>query len=270
MQYELSDLDFQTISGYIYDKLGIYYGKEKREMLSSKINRVMYKNGFKESSEIISVITSESDTRILHEFINEITTHTTNFFREANHFEFIKDMQEFLKKSNKRIMQNREIRVWSAGCSTGEEPYTIAMTLFGLLGKSYKIKILATDVSKKVLETAQAGIYGEEIEKQVSKEHLSQFFKKKDQLYFVNQEIKDLVFFRYFNLSDPFSFQNQFDLIFCRNVIIYFDFHSRQKLIDKFYQVLIPGGILFLGHSESLSGISNQFKYLNPTVYLKP
>jgi chemotaxis protein methyltransferase CheR len=165
-------------------------------------------------------------------------------------------------------LKNREIRAWSAGCSTGEEAYTLSMVLQESF-PNLDIKILATDIDQKVLKKAVSGEYGIGEADDVERYYLAKYFKKTDRSLFVCDEIKSKVTFRQFNLMNKFSFKKGFDIIFCRNVMIYFDAPTQQKILKKFYDALVPGGLLFIGHSEGITDKNPGYIYVQPTVYRK-
>lgn len=267
--FNIDERDFDKISSFLNKNYGLNFGKEKKEVICHKITRLMAKQNFDNIKEYIENIINCRDKKIFNEFINEITTHTTNFFREENHFKFINAQKDFILKNIPRIKTNREIRIWSAGCSSGEEAYSIAIIINEIFGNMYKIKILATDLSEKILIIARNGLYSKNIENQIDHLRLKRYFQLTKLGYSVSENIKEMVTFRQFNLLAEFPFKNCFDMIFCRNVIIYFDEKSRKNLIKKLYNVIIKKGILFLGHSESLNSYQIGFKYLDPTVYQK-
>lgn len=252
----------------IYDNFGIFLNDSKREMVQSKVERLIKKNNLESFEEYYALI-SKATNPYWQEFVDEITVHQTNFFRENNHFEFIRSQLRMLLENNSRITKTNEIRVWSAGCSTGEEPYTLAMVLKEWLPSEVAIKILATDVSERAIAFAQKGAYPATVKKDMDQYYLLHYFNHIEDGYEVKPELKELITFRSFNLMEPFPFQNSFDMIFCRNVMIYFDPKTQQELITKFYDVLTTGGVLFIGHSESLVNKKHNFRYLEPTTYIK-
>lgn len=265
---KLNDKQFLKFTTLIYDKLGIHIGEAKREMVQAKVSKLMRNlnmNCFDQYYEFLITCRDHN----WQEFVDEITIHKTNFFREINHFDFIRDKLNDILKNNQRMLQNNEIRVWSAGCSTGKEAYTLAIILKEYLPQGMDIKILATDVSSSSIAEAQKGNYTLNQEDIVNAYFLDKYFSRKDEFYKVAPIIKQYVTFRLFNLMDPFPFQNNFDIIFCRNVMIYFDNDTQEKLIRKFYNVLTRNGLLFIGHSESLNQKQYKFKYIQPTIYAR-
>lgn len=176
----------------------------------------------------------------------------------------------------KRKNRNFRIRGWSAGCSSGEEPYSIAITLLeAIAGQGrWDVKVLASDVSTRMLETAQKGIYDEEriapVPPMQKKQYLIQNRVDGRKVFKVSKSLKDVVIFKYLNLMKDWSIKGPIDFIFCRNVIIYFDKPTQQRLINRFWNLLASGGVLFTGHSESLTGLEHRFSLIQPTVYAKP
>ena len=266
---KMSEKEFELFTSFIYDNFGIHLTESKRHMLELKIQRLVHANGMDGYTEYYNMISNTKEREKIIDFLNEITINKTDFFREINHFNYIKNNIDLILKKNPRINITKEIRVWSAACSTGEEPYTLAMVLKEILPENIRIKILATDISHRALGKALTGKYGSEIKNQVDPIFLSKYFKKILDGYEVKNEIKDLISFRSFNLKSTFPFKHGFDIIFCRNVMIYFDKSFQEILVDKFYTNTVRGGLFFIGHSESLTYIKNRYKYVQPTIYTR-
>ena len=261
--------EFLLFSDYVYNNFGIKLSEGKISMLEVKLSKLIKSAGVSSLREYYTLLNSPKEKKHLIEFLNEITINKTDFFREINHFNFLRDNMAEILKNNKRINIHKEIKVWSSACSSGEEPYTIAMVLREYLPPDINIKVLATDISHKVLDQAMKGTYKEFIKDQVPPIYLHKYFTKTSLGYEVIPEIKNMISFRSFNLKDAFPFKGTFDIIFCRNVMIYFDSAFQQELARKFYNVLHPGSLLFIGHSESFSHIKHNFHYVQPTVYMK-
>lgn len=253
----------------IYDNWGISFNQNKKELLQGKLERIVRKYGLNSYEEYYQLLTTGDNQQYWREFVDEITIHKSSFFRENNHFEFIRGQLRVIFENNPRILKNNEIKVWSAGCATGEEPYTLAMVLREWLPEGIAIKILATDVSSRTLTIAQSGMYAANIKKDMDPYYLLRYFMRNGEEYEVVSGVKELITFRLFNLMEQFPLKDTFDIIFCRNVMIYFDLLTQQELIQKFYEYLIRGGLLFIGHSESLLNKEHNFEYLQPTIYLK-
>ncbi|MCK5129107.1 MAG: protein-glutamate O-methyltransferase CheR [Clostridiales bacterium] len=260
---------FKSYSGLLYDKTGISISPSKREMFHMKIQKLMRRHSVECYDEYFDLITNINDTKHVQDFINTITTNTTEFFRENAHFEYLKDNIEEFLKSNPRIMQNNEIRLWCAASSSGQEPATIAMVLKECLDPRISIKILATDISSKVLKIAMKGSYTDGECEGISKYYLMKYFKKTHNGYQLKHTILKSISYRYFNLMQDFNFKSNFDIIFCRNVMIYFDRDVQETLINKFYENIVNEGLLFIGHSESLINKMHSYKYLGPSIYKK-
>ena len=269
----LTDIDYSKIKHYIYSKLGIEYDEKKKETVSTKITKLVNRRKMKSIKEYVNFILNTTDADAIQEFFNEITTNTTEFFRENVHFEYLKSNLTKIIAEIPRIQRDREIRVWSAPCSSGEEALTLSMVLQENLPSGIKPKILATDISEKVLNKAMKGVYTENECKGISKQLLLKYFRKQpDGCYMAEENLKKCISYRHFNLMEEFSspsLQRGFDIIFCRNLMIYFDNKSQQQLIDKFYEVLVPNGLFFIGHSESLLNKTHKFKNVQTALFRK-
>lgn len=268
-QRKLSIKQFEKFRSLIKDKLGIEFNDAKRDMLESKIERLMRQAGVSDSEDYYYLIT-KGQNKYWIDFVDYITIHKTSFFREDNHFIFLKDKIQNILRLNKRIDERGEIRVWSSACSTGNEAYTIAMVLKECLPGNIQPKILATDVSAGVIPTAIKGEYFLSSEDLINSYYLNKYFTRKGAAYCINTDIKHLITFRTFNLMENFPFRDKFDIIFCRNVMIYFPPDKVEALVKRFYEALVPGGLLFIGHSESLIHKQYNFRYVQPTIYMRP
>lgn len=263
-----SDAQFEKYSRYIYDNFGINFKKTKKDILETKLKKLIEKSGQNSYEDYFRLLTNSHEEDVINEFICEITVNKTDFFRESSHFDFIRENAGRITAYNSRIITNREIRAWSAGCATGEEAYTLSM----ILKESFPgltIKVLATDIDSEVLSRAIKGAYGENVKNDIDRYYLMKYFSKTETGYCINSNMKNNITFRQFNLMNSFPFKNRFDIIFCRNVMIYFDAEIQQKLLNKFYQVLTPGGLLFLGHTEGITNMKLNYRYLQPAVYIK-
>ena len=267
----LSDLEYKKLQDYIYNKLGTDVDEKKKETVTTKITKLMHRRGMATPQDYVKFILSATNPDDIQEFFNEITTNTTEFFRENEHFKFIKENIDQIIADIPRIRRDREIRLWSAPCSSGEEPITMAIVLKECLPPEIRIKILATDISHKVLAKAQRGVYSGSECKGLSKQHISAYFKKTpDGFYAVDSELKKLITYRHFNFMDDFKIiKKNFDIVFCRNVMIYMDGETQEKLINKFYDVLVPNGLFFIGHSESLLNKKHNYKHVRTAVFKK-
>jgi chemotaxis protein methyltransferase CheR len=272
---EISDKDYNRISNLIYDVIGINLGDSKKELLRTRLGKRLRVLGIDSFDEYYTYVTKTNREELAHLF-DAISTNTTSFFREIEHFNFLTStaLPALIEEKNKN--NEREIRIWSAASSTGEEAYSIAMTVSEFLQfkPGWTVKILATDVSTKVLEKLTAGIYPEERISSVPLALQKKYFRKgtgeNAGKVMVKDVIKNMVHPRRINLQVPkFPFKKEFDFIFCRNVLIYFDKPTQSSIIEKLYRHIKKDGYLFLGHAESLTGIKTQLKYVKPTVYIK-
>lgn len=243
----------------------------KRELWLWAGYNELVKNGFNNYTDYINYILSDKSGNALNNLINKITTNHTYFIREADHFYYFRDVvMPYLMQ----YVKSKDLRIWSAGCSSGEEPYTLAMIIDEVLGRNkvwWDAKILATDISSKVLEKAMNACYDkEELENLSSQWRLNYFQKVDENKLKVVDRIRNEVIFRRLNLMDDiFPFKSKFHVIFCRNVMIYFDKEAKQRLINKFYNLLECGGYLFIGHSETIEKGTSDFRYIMPAVYRK-
>ncbi|WP_295161087.1 CheR family methyltransferase [uncultured Brachyspira sp.] len=272
----LSDSEFAELVKIIYDKTRIQMSNHKRALVTSRISkrlRALHMNSFREYIDFVKTARDEELTN----FVNAVTTNKTDFFRENKHFEYMKTA--FLPEWEKNYKSGKvkNLRIWSAACSTGEEPYTIQMTLheyFGSRYDKYDIKVLASDIDTNVLSQARIGIYKKETVDPIEDNILRKYFLRgagdKEGLYRVKDILKKNLYFRQLNFKDEdFDIHTQFDLIFCRNVIIYFDKEFQKELFNKFYRYLKEDSLVFIGHSETLFGVSDKFKYVASNIYKK-
>ncbi|GFN30458.1 CheR family methyltransferase [Paenibacillus xylaniclasticus] len=267
---EISDKEFQRLAVFIKDNFGIHLSAEKKVLVVGRLGHVLQKLNMNSFTDYINYVAADKNGEAARTFINHMTTNHTFFMREADHFKFLKNI--VLPRIVPSI-KDRDLRVWSAGCSTGEEAYTLAMLIhdfYGNMRLGWDTKLLATDISDKVLAQAVKGIYTDEAINSLPRGWKMSYFKPKGpDHYEVAAPIKNEVIFRRFNLMDPFPFKKKFHVIFCRNVMIYFDASTRKRLLNKFYDSLEPGGYLFIGHSETITRDDTYFKYVMPAVYRK-
>lgn len=265
----MTDQEFHEIVSFVYKKYGIDLHK-KRHLIEGRLSYTLKTREMNTFSQYMEVLFEESSQEEMQAFLNKITTNHSYFARENEHFDFL--LQEALPQLFKT--RRHELRIWSAGCSAGQEPYNIAMAIDQYLGpqkSQWDTTILATDISTKVLTQAKQGIYPEDNLKTLPPQWKQQYFRKlPDGNFQVCEKIRKEVIYRIFNLMDPFTYKKPFDIIFCRNVMIYFDTQTTRRLIDKFYNATAYGGYLFIGHSESIAkGTTSSYTYLRPAVYQK-
>lgn len=271
----LTEDDFRHISRIVYDHCGINLHDGKKELIRARLAKKMRTGGFRTFCDYMDHIRADETGREFSDFIDVLSTNLTSFFRERQHFDYLQ--QHLLPQLIEKKIQhsNFRIRVWSAGCSSGEEPYSIAITLLENLQKGrWDAKILATDISTRILEKAKAGVYPAERMEPVSLPQRSKYLifgnGAGHKQFEVRDCLREMILFRYLNLMEPWPITGPLDFIFCRNVMIYFDKPTQAALIRRFFELLDSGGVLFTGHSESLTGIEHQFKYIQPTIYMKP
>ncbi len=267
----LSEKDFKFICEFVYENTGIVLSEGKREMVYRRLSQIVRERDFDSFSQYCQLLRTNPKSEMTY-FVNAITTNLTSFFRETHHFEFLTktELPQLIKaKTNKRI------RIWSSASSTGEEPYSIAMTVMDFMAdklSSWDVKILATDIDSNVLAKASEGIY-------LDKDNImpmntkKRFFntgtaQNKEQIR-AKQNIKDLITFKQLNLLHEWPMKGTFDVIFCRNVVIYFDKDTQNDLFNRFHQLLSPGGLLILGHSENLGKCQQYFETAGRTVFRK-
>ncbi|WP_373263661.1 CheR family methyltransferase [Hungatella hathewayi] len=267
---ELSDKDFQRLYTYIKKYYGIDLSK-KKQLIIGRLSNTLISKGYQDFSAYVDEILSGRDPEMVTAMLNKVTTNYTYFLREEEHFKYLQNtVLPYLAEIHKR---DKVLSIWSAGCSSGEEPYTISMYLkefFGAQAGSWDTRILATDISQHILDRAKTAAYPEESLKNLPAVWKQKYFiSNSDGDYKVAPVIRDNVIFRTFNLMDQIQFRKKFDLIFCRNVMIYFDQPTKDALVQRFYQATQPGGYLFIGHSESLSKTECPYRYIMPAIYRK-
>lgn len=263
----LTEETFNHIRDFIYEKTGIYFLENKKYLLESRlINRVKECN-CRTFEDYYYFLKYDQSKKELQKFYDSITTNETSFFRNPPQFvAFENSILPQVLDMNRQKMKKR-IRIWSAACSTGEEPYTIAMILLEnqLKARGWEIEIVATDISEMALSSARNGIYKKNRIDDVPQKYLYKYFDNSDESYKIKREVRGSVKFDNANLIEDYTAKKYqgFDIVFCRNVLIYFDDEAKKKVIARIYDVMVPGGYLFLGHSESLHNISRAFKLLH-------
>ena len=273
----LSSLEFERLSGFIYQQSGIKMSSSKKIMVEARLRKRLKELQISSYSEYCSYLFSKEgiESEIVH-MVDVITTNKTDFFREPKQFSFLEQtgLQEMVDIYGAGL--KRPLGVWSAGCSTGEEPYTLSIVLneFGSKFPFYNFNILATDISTRVLQKAKLGVYEEEQVVPVPTMLLKKYFlrskDKSKKLVRVGPVLRNAVSFQRLNFMDEdFGIDGKFDAIFCRNVIIYFDKPTQEKLLSRLVSYILPGGFLFLGHSESILNINLPLVQLAPSTYRK-
>lgn len=278
-QYSLDDDDFQFICKLVYDSSGIVLSERKREMVYRRLMRRTRELGITSFAEYCQLLKSDNHDEF-PQFINAITTNLTSFFREGHHFDYLRKTlfpQLVQQQNNAQNSHSKRLRIWSSACSTGEEPYSIAITLMQAMGarlKEWDARILATDLDSDVLATAQKGLYKHDRTLEMDPDTRNKWFCKQTADHSghvkVSPQLSDLITFKQLNLLEPWPMKGPFDAIFCRNVLIYFDSKTQRMLIPRYHQLLKPGGILFLGHSENVPKDFTEFECLGRTIFRKP
>jgi chemotaxis protein methyltransferase CheR len=271
----LSERDFRRISDMVYKHCGINLHDGKKELVRARLAKRLRLGRFRTFQDYMKGVLEDKTGKEFSTLIDSLSTNLTSFFRERQHFDFMKT--DFLPPllEQKRKKRCFRIRAWSSGCSSGEEPYSIAITLLDAVQGTgrWDIKVLATDISTSMLQAAQRGVYdSERVEPVPSLQKNRYLIRRKvnrEKVYEVSKSLRDVVVLRYLNLMKDWPIKAPLDFIFCRNVMIYFDKNTQQRLINRFWDSLDNGGVLFTGHSESLTGVEHKFKYVQPTIYMK-
>lgn len=270
-EFEFSAKDFKYISDVIADRTGIVLSEAKHDMVYSRLSRRLRELKLSEFSQYLGLIKSGNEEEILA-FTNAITTNLTSFFREKHHFEYLRSK---VLPELKRTKTDRRIRVWSAGCSSGEEPYSVAMTIRDVFPRldGWDIKILATDLDTNMVQTASDGVYTEERVAGLDKAHLKKWVNRgkgeHEGKIRMSQELRDMITFKQLNLMDEWPISGPFDFMFCRNVVIYFNKDTQRELFERYANLVADDGHLFIGHSESLNKVSTRFDLIGQTIYKK-
>ncbi len=269
-EFYFTDKDFDSIRKLVYERTGINLSTAKRDMVYSRLVRRLRQLGLEKFSDYTDML-HEGDDHELVQFTNALTTNLTSFFREPHHFIYLgKTIIPYLLQNNKNT---RRIRVWSAGCSTGEEPYSIAITLLENIPRirEWDIKILATDLDSNVLEKARKGIYQADRVRDLDAKVVRDWFSKESdgsaQYVKIREDARQLITFNQLNLMEKWPMKGSFDVIFCRNVVIYFDKETQKVLFDRYADALTVDGHIFLGHSETMYKVSDRFDLIGQTMY---
>ncbi|VBB42506.1 chemotaxis regulator, protein-glutamate methyltransferase [uncultured Desulfatiglans sp.] len=264
----LTDGQFKAISRLVYDICGISLNNGKKSLVRARLMKRLRALRMQSFREYLRYLESEAGRGEIDFMIDVITTNKTNFFREIDHF-------DFLRTCVLPTLRGTRLRFWCAACSSGEEPYSLAMVLReSLIGMDWKdVRVLATDISTRMLKRARAASYTEEAVQEIPSPMRRKYFdiiQRDGQCYYMlKMNVRSLVSLGCLNLMGPWPMKGPFDVIFCRNVMIYFDRPTQQRLVQRFWELLRPEGYLFVGHSEGLSGVVHRFQYVQPAVYRK-
>jgi chemotaxis protein methyltransferase CheR len=260
--------EFARLSAMVHRLCGIVLGESKQLLVCSRLARRLRELGMESYGQYLDHVEGDGTENELARMVDLLTTNKTSFFRESAHFEFLS--QQVIPEL---ISRGEEVRVWSAACSSGEEPYSLAMCLRDGLGEARagRFRVLATDISKRMLERARQAVYPREAVREVPREYQRRYLvalppPAKDEVRVVD-ELRAAVRVARLNLLEDWPMQGPFDVVFCRNVMIYFDRTTQAELVRRLSLVLRPGGYLFVGHSEGLHGVSTKLSYVRPAVY---
>ena len=265
---DLNEKHFNKISELVYQSSGINLKKGKEALVRARLMKRLRAIGMKSVEDYMQYIEDAEGAHELTSLIDVMTTNKTSFFREVEHFNFLRDT--ILPE-----LDRPRLRFWSTACSSGEEPYSLAVLLRDCIANidTKDVLILATDISRRMLEKAHAAVYSEQMLRTLPRQYQKKYFTKLDNqrtgFQRVADDVRKMIRFAWLNLLDPWPMKGPFNVIFCRNVMIYFDRPTQQTLINRFWEILEPGGCLFVGHSEGLSAIKHNFQYVRPATYRK-
>jgi len=271
----LTDAEFSRISEMVYKHCGINLHDGKKQLVQARVAKRLRAGRFESLSGYLDFVANDQSGQEFTLLIDAMSTNLTSFYRESDHFRFLQEVGLPEAIARKTKIGDRRLRLWSAACSTGEEPYTLAMILHDTIPdiERWDIKILASDISTHVLHVAGNGFYNADRLKPLPQGYATRFFRPANlggvHGFKVNPELMKMVAFRHLNLIDDWPFSGPFDFILCRNVMIYFDKPTQERLVNRFYTLLGDDCVLFTGHSESLTGVKHPFKYVRPTIYAK-
>lgn len=267
----INEREFRQFADYIKANYGIHFKNEKMALVAGRLNHMLSSMNMNSLTEYMAYVTSDKTGKAAAAMLDKLTTNYTYFMREPAHFDFFRDkVLPYLT----RTVKDKDLRIWSAACSTGEEPYTLAMIIdeyFGLEKAAWDTRILATDISSAALSVGRAGIYAKEKVAGLPVKWQQKYFKEYDAgNCIISEKIRNEVIFSNLNLVDAvFPFRKKMHVIFLRNVMIYFDNDTKERLVQRLYDITEPGGFLFIGHSEGLNRETARFKYIMPAVYRK-
>jgi chemotaxis protein methyltransferase CheR len=269
-EYEFSETDFRALRDLVKQITGISLAESKRELVYGRVSRRLRALGLKSFGEYRQLL-EDPGAPELTEFCNALTTNLTSFFRESHHFDYLQE--SFLAERLQDAGPRRRIRIWSSACSTGEEPYSIAMSICETVRdwQKWDIKILATDLDSNVLAAAKQGAYAPDRLKGMNPQRVARFFTENRlpdrTVYEVAPELKSMITFKQINLMQELPMQGPLDVIFCRNVVIYFDKQTQRDLFARIARLQRPEDLLFLGHSENLFNVSDDYRLIGKTIY---
>ncbi len=267
----ITDGEFNQLVEFVYNKYGITLAK-KRVLVEGRLSGVLAQRGINKFSDYLNILYSDKTGEELNTLLNKITTNHTYFMREQEHFDFL--LNTALPELERAQAGTKSLKIWSAGCSSGQEAYTIAMVLaeyFGSKKSAWDTIILATDISHSVMNKAKLATYPLDGLSAIPKDWQEKYTRvnQATNTFTMVDKIRREVMYRPLNLMEPFNFKNKrpFDIIFCRNVMIYFDQPTKDKLVEDFYNVTAPGGYLCIGHSESINRSATRYNFIKPAIY---
>lgn len=269
----ITDSEFCAIRDLVYQRFGITLSDNKKTLVVGRLQKILRERSHKNFKEYYDTLVADKTDKLLNELANQITTNHTFFFRENEHFEFFrKTILPWMTDEHKKRNSN-DLRIWCAAASSGEEPYTIIISLLEYFGANYQnwnAGLLATDISEKALGIAQSGVYEHTKFQGVDPAMIKKYFRQVGTNYEVIDSVKKEVTIRRFNLMNTtLPFKKPFDCIWCRNVMIYFDLQTKVDLVNRMYQHVVPGGYLLIGHSETIPRDATPWKFIQPAVYRK-
>jgi chemotaxis protein methyltransferase CheR len=272
-EFDFTQADFDSLRTLVKEQSGITLGEAKRELVYGRVSRRLRALGLSAFADYRRMLAGPDGQAEMIEFINAVTTNLTSFFRESHHFDFLRD--DYLKQKVSDAKGSRRLRIWCSAASTGEEPYSIAISVAEAIPEweRWDIRILATDLDTNVLQTCVNGVYGEDRVRGMPKARLDRFFDavgdRDERRYKVKAELARMISFRQLNLMHALPMKGPIDVVFCRNVIIYFDKETQRALFSRIAPLQRPGDVLILGHSESLLKVSDAWTLMGKTIYRK-
>jgi len=253
--------DFQLMSSLVRERSGLVLGEDKAYLLESRLTPITRKNGLQSLEDLVAAVRTKKDENLIAAIVEAMTTNESLFFRDSKPFDQLKELvfPELLKARE----SNRQIRIWSAACSSGQEPYSIAMLIkeAGSIFANWKIDIVATDLSEEMLAKASSGVYGQfEVQRGLPITMLVKYFKQDGDKWEIDPSLRSMVKFRKFNLLESPSPLGRFDIVLCRNVLIYFDQDTKRAVLERISSVMAEDGSLYLGGAETVLGITEKFQ----------
>ena len=273
-EFKLTDQEFKKLTGLVRGLTGIVLGDHKKDMVYGRLARRLRELGMQSFSQYCDLLDSKKAEDEMGFLVNAITTNLTKFFRESHHFDNLSEHLTKIAMDRHRRTADPNVLIWSAGCSSGEEPYSIVSTIRSNVAslKGWNVKVLATDLDTNMLNTGRNGIYKDEALKGLPDQYLpvlKEACKQKDGRLYMKDSYKEMIHFKQLNLLHDWPMKRKYDVIFCRNVLIYFDNETKDNLVKRYTQMLRPGGMLFLGHSETLLNKPADIDLIGRTSYVK-